>query len=1603
MSARWIIGNSFFILLGIILIAAGWFMYKIHDPEFQTRLTQKVTRYLSKKVNSEISIGHVEVQFFHSLVLSNVLVKDQNHDTLLAAKKLEAQFSIISLLHSKYAIDHITLSDGDVYLHRPKNDSNWNFQFILDALKSKNKTSNPSKLELALAKVRLNQVHFVLLDEPNIIRLNFFLPLTSIDVRKMDLDQPKFDLKNILIDHADLQITKLLRTEIDTSTFPQPDTAVVHINTRPIQLVVDDLRFVDSRFSFDDMNEAPATTRFDLVHQSYSHLDLHFTNGSLLNDTIKAHISNISAREKSGFVLNHLEADAKVTTSEAVADHLKITTPNSTTGDFFSFSYTNFHDFLNFNEEVNLNADFDQSTISMKDIGYFIPGAKGNSEKLIADGDVKGTIENLKSKNLKLQTGSNTHFSGNIELKGLPEINETYIDLKVNDLVTDVNDIHRWIPGTQLPPAVMRLGSTHFNGSFSGFINDFVAYGVFNTQLGQVTSDLNMKFKNGVKSAQYSGNLATNDFNLGRMIAEDSVVGKISFALNVNGSGLDVSTMNAKMSGTIQQFDFRKYNYQNAAINGTFDSKVFSGQVILHDPNAHLIFNGLVDFNKELPVYDFKAKLDSANLLALKFSDDPYILSVKMDMNMRGKNIDDFLGYAKATDIVFSDDKARFRLDSLVMDIDQKENGNGRKLILTTSIAAARFDGKFALTKLPAAFLSVIDHYFPSLPGDYSQLDTLEDFDFRIALNKVSGAEHFFLPELRGMDSTNIRGHFNSRQHSISFTGKVPALGYKSFDFGDVYVGAETKNDSFRVTAGSHDIQIGDSLVINNPVFITVLHQDSATVFLRGSSPDRRNYMNLLCKITGDSTELQLHVLPSDLVMNGRAWQISRDNLITYDDDRLIFHNFSFSNESRLLTVKNVNLRVHATNLEFDFADIPLADTHELIKWNHVAIEGNLNGSMQVLNVFNAPRIDAATTISDFSANGKKVGLVTANISYVPEDDRMTMEMLLNDAQYDVKASGTYYPRRVTDQLNLDVDVKKANLEMLEGVLFDGIISNTQGSASGKLSVMGSAAKPVLTGQVNIASLSTKINYLQTTYHCSNEDVIFKDGIIDLGKLVLFDEYNNTADAKGEIFHDHLSHWSMNVAITTNKFLAMKTTEKDDSVYYGTAVASGIIQFDGPIDEMVIRASVTSMKGTTINIPISNSTSAGQRSFIQYINKKQDTVATVYAGYERMAGVTLNFNMDITPEAVIQIIFDQQTGDIIKGSGSGNISMEINTKGEFSMYGTFTIDHGNYLFTQFNFFNKYFSIEKGGTISWNGDPYEAQIDLSALYTTKASLIDLLPTASIGSISTQDRSELQRRYITNLYLKLTGSLFSPDISFDIKLPEVSSVSSTANIELLRLKQDENEMNKQAFAILVFGHFIPTDNSGLGGQSIGTEGINSLSDFISGQINTLASSLRSDIDFSLNYQSYEANLGSGLNASDPNNLVKRNELQVALTKRFFNDRLSIDVGGNFDFGGTATSATTNQTTTGVAGDFAVEYKITPDGRVTGKVFSTSDYSVVDERNKTKNGVAISYTRDFDNLKELFKNPDKKKKKRLKHNPQELPPDAPMNTQPPGTSAK
>ena len=1574
------IGNSLLIVLGVFLILSGVLSAKIHDPRFQTYLGDQFVRYFSKKLKTEISVGEVNFELFHHLVLHDVVVKDRNRDTLLFAKSLDLSLGLFDLFRKKYLIKRITLTQSQVYLHKPMNSDDFNFQFIVDAFsdttsKSDLTPSDTSSLtQLDLNALAINQIHFVLLDEPNSVKLNFDIPQTNVDVKKLDLNKSLIRLREVVFTNADLKIAKLQRPIVPDEPSTGPDTAVVHINTKPLKLYVSSLRFVNSQFQFDDYNEPLTKDQFDSFHQLYRELNMEFTDGSMVMDTINAKISNISFREKSGFELNHMEAVARITPSLSSASKLKIVTSNSSLSNYFSMSYVNFHAFLNYNSDVVMKAVLQRSQVAMNDLAFFIPQLKSLSQRILTTGTFTGSLDNLKGKDLTLQAGRITRFNGNIEVKGLPNANESYIEFKVDQLVTDAGDVHQIAPTIKLRNEFTRLGVINFNGSFTGFVRDFVAYGEMNTQLGTIKSDLNMKLNENYTNATYSGNLAMAVFNIGRYSGADSLFGTISFDVNVEGRGLKIEDLDTRIKGIVSQFQFHDYNYQNLSVDGLFSKKLFAGTLKVNDNNIALDFVGSVDLNGELPVYNFRANIENANLSKLQFTGKEYVLSTQLDMNMTGDNIDNLIGYAQAMNTTFTKEKEKLFIDTVLLNIN--ESAGVKHFLLASAPVKAYFNGNFALTKLPGSFLSVLDHYFSSLPvvNDPNKV-VLQDFDFEIALQDVSGVLHFFLPDWSGISQSTFHGHFNSLNNNIAFTGIIPSIKYRSISLDTMTVATGNFNDQLHFTASSSDMLIGDSGIVVGPSFKADVGNDSAHINIYGSNTKKNISLNLNAFITGDTAGLVMHVLPSDFVLNGEYWKVSQENLITYSNERLIFHNFILSHAEQSLSISNVNLRPRATNLHFDFNMLPLGNLYQFAEIGAFNIGGRLSGSMEVLNVFHSPRLQANAAIDSLTVNSRNIQKAEINMNYVPESDQVFAQVLITDSKYDIRAEGAYFPRRETDQLNFNFDVRNFDVSFFE-TLLPGYFSGTEGSSNGKLHLSGNPSSPVLTGEMTLPFVSTRVDYLQTTYKTYNEKVTFNEDNIDIGKMKMYDENNDIANATGQISHQHLDHFNFNLTVITDRFEGLKTTEKDNTLFYGVAEVRGIVQFLGPLENMEIRASLSSRHGTQISIPINTGTVVADRSFIRLVKRGNDSLKYAFSSYEMIKGLRLNLDLDITPDAAVKLIFDQKAGDIITGTGSGNIRMEIDTKGEFNMYGIYTIDEGHYLFTLQNFFNKYFTIDRGGTVSWTGDPYGAQIDIDAIYSTKASVYDLVVGSGITFTSDQEIKDLQRRIPVEVALKLRGSLLLPDVIFDIRLPDETTLSSVAYQQVEKVKQDEGELNKQVFGLLILNRFIPL-SSGSGGQSLGSDVNNSVSQFLLNQLSYWTSQIRSDIDVNFNYQSYE----SSLNATNPNDITKRNELEVALTKRFFNDRLALEAGGNFDFAstnGNPTSTPTNSSTN-VAGDFSVDYKITPDGRLSGKAFSKSQYDVVDERYKTKNGIALSYKREFTKLKELFmKDPEKQKRK-------------------------
>ena len=460
-----------------------------------------------------------------------------------------------------------------------------------------------------------------------------------------------------------------------------------------------------------------------------------------------------------------------------------------------------------------------------------------------------------------------------------------------------------------------------------------------------------------------------------------------------------------------------------------------------------------------------------------------------------------------------------------------------------------------------------------------------------------------------------------------------------------------------------------------------------------------------------------------------------------------------------------------------------------------------------------------------------------------------------------------------------------------------------------------------------------------------------------------------------------------------DRFLCLNTKAKDNEQYYGTAYADGLITFKGLLSQLQMYVNARSEKGTVLYVPINYDTDVSTDNFYTFINKEEKKEGEGEEGGLSFSGMRMDFDFEMTPDAEIQFIFDMQAGDIMRGRGNGDIQMIVNTIGDFrfDMYGNYTIEEGSYLFTLQNLVNKYFKVKKGGTVKFAGDPYKALLDVTAIYSLEATRSDLIEEDEKALLlaSADDREverELRKRIPVDVTLNLTGSLETPNVAFDIRMPELGT-SAVDNMTANKIQNINRfnvaELNKQIFGLLVLNRFLPAERFEVSGTVIEEGVITTVSEFLSNQLSNylgeIVSNLIPDSDFNVIWRNYQL---EDLSSSGGDLRGDRNEIELTFTKRFFNDKVAVNVGGNFNVGNDQVTGTETDNNVLFAADFELEYKVTEDGKLRLRFFNKADYDIFnDPYNKT--GAAIFWTHEFERFVDLFQFLKKNKDKNLPAN--------------------
>ena len=494
----------------------------MHLSSVQTWVVKKVAANLSKNLNTKVTVQSVDVRFFNKVLLKGVMVEDLQHDTLLYTGTLKANVNDWFFFKDKISLENVGLDDAIVNMKRT--DSVWNYQFLLDYFVGPKKPkSNKEEVVIDLRELHFTNIKFNKID--GWIGQNMIANLGKLDVEMnlVDIRNKKIHVKNIYLENPlfsqkDYEGKRPPKENLQEIIEKIPVLGAFKWNDGGWEIKMDKLDIKDGVFQNDKFTkDPPFVDRFDGKHLLFSKLNGSMKNLLFLRDTLSMYV-NLSAKERSGFEIQKLESNLKLTPEIMEFNNLDLITNKSRLRNYYSMEYKSFQDdFSSFLHNVSLTANFKESTLSSDDLAFFSPNLKQWKRMFYLDGNVKGPLDNFSAKEMKIKTG-NTYLEGNIAMRGLPDINTTFIDFQSKQLRTNYADMVAIVPSLRKVknPAIAKLGAVAFKGNFTGFIRDFVAYGTFNTALGNLTADVNMKTPEN-RSPSYSGSLATSGFKISIM------------------------------------------------------------------------------------------------------------------------------------------------------------------------------------------------------------------------------------------------------------------------------------------------------------------------------------------------------------------------------------------------------------------------------------------------------------------------------------------------------------------------------------------------------------------------------------------------------------------------------------------------------------------------------------------------------------------------------------------------------------------------------------------------------------------------------------------------------------------------------------------------------------------------------------------------------------------------------------------------------------------------------------------------------------------------------------------------------------------------------
>ncbi len=1314
----------------------------------------------------------------------------------------------------------------------------------------------------------------------------------------------------------------------------------------------------------DGKPRAPGTPSFrlsssyvDIENSRFKYIDENLNNTTILNfdslnigaadflilgPEVSTDIQEMSFFSNRGLKVERLATNFKYTKQQMRFDSLKIKTPLSALDGNLVFNY-NREDFKDFLNKVNVVAEFKESKVAFDEVNLLY-NEFGKGKEVTFNANLNGVLNDLNTDDLFLFS-DDTGIRGDFNFKNLFSKQKPFsLNAEMKNVTSSYYQLNALLPnliGKSLPSSFSKLGQFTIRGNAFITNSSVDAKVNLNTAVGSSYADIVLSDFNNIDNATYKGFISLIDFDLGDF-TENKNLGKTTLDFNVEGKGFVKEKLNTEVIGQIYSIEFNNYNYQDLRVSGIIKDQLFDGSLISNDENFKFNFKGLANVAEARNNFNFIASVDYADLKKLNIINDSVsIFKGNVSMDITGTTLDNIVGDINFTQTSYQNVNDTYYFEDFAVTSNFGEDRERTININSPDIITGFMKGNFKVRELGKlvqnSLGSIYTNYRPFQISDGQNLS----FNFKI-YNKIVDV---FFPEVRFDPNTFIKGNIVADEGDFKLNFESPSIEAFGTAADNIEVRIDNKNPLFNtfVSVGELDTpyyNFKDFNLINTTLKDTLFFRSE---FKGGSDFDDSYNLNFYHTFNKDNKSV-IGLKTSDVNFKGNKWVLNKDGdtknkvILNRALDSITIQEIVMNNEEK----EQIRLRGQLADstykdLQLQFKIVSLDKITPVI--DSLKLQGEVNGTLNVLQKDGIYLPSSNLNIEKFGINNIPLGDLAINIIGNKDLSEFQVNSQLSDNNVEkFSVVGSIENKGEIPKANLIANFNNFGLEPFSP-LGEGVIDNIRGDIDGRVKIEGNVDNPSFNGLLTLDNAGIAVPYLNVDYtFAPRSRVLLKDQTFDFENIALEDVAKGTrANLDGTITHSFFRDWVLDLNVDTkkDKFLILNTEFKEGELYYGTGYLNGTGRIYGPTTALNITVDGSTAKGTSLKIPLSDVASVGDYSFINFLEKKDKQRIESQRQLKDYQGLELEFNLDITPDAEVEIVTDTKTGSSLKGTGVGIILIQINTNGKFEMYGDYVVVTGDFNYKFGGIIDKKFKVKPGGTINWDQKPLEAILDMEAVYSLNANPAPLLEDAGFT-----------RRIPTDVIISLTGELESPDIDFGIEFPGTSSIVKS---ELEYTLQDPTVEEKNAIFLLAQGTFV-NSQSGINQQAITGNLVQSASSIL----NSILSGGNDKFNLGLSYEQGILDRSADIETDDRIGVTVSTQISDRI---LFNGKVGVPVGASSE--------------TLVAGDFEIQVLLNEEGTLSANFFSRQSeiQAYLSDQQGSTQGAGISYEVDFNNFKELF----------------------------------